>query len=68
MNLSTRQLKVRIVESYGKKTAMLCDDEGLPFPCQTETRLDCSYEDIPKFTVTFAVDGELISLIQSAQE
>lgn len=41
---------------------VIADEEGRPLPMQADNNLDCTVDGLPRFTVTFVVDGDGVVL------
>lgn len=56
------KLQVRTIETPAGPKVMLCDEAGEVLPMQTETVLRCGIEQYDQITVTFAIDGDRVTL------
>lgn len=56
------KLIVRTIQTPTGPKVMLCDEQGAALPMQRDTVVTCGIEQIDTITVTFAIDGERITL------
>ncbi|WP_433950779.1 hypothetical protein [Brevundimonas bullata] len=60
------KLIIRTIQTPTGPKVMLCDEQGAALPMQRETVVTCGIEQIDTITVTFAIDGDRITLEPSA--
>ena len=56
------KLQIRTIETPTGPKVMLCDEGGETLPMQRETVLRCGIDQIDEITVTFAIDGDRVTL------
>jgi hypothetical protein len=58
------KLQIRVLTGNSNGPLLtLCDEHGTPLPNQERVELYNSVTDVPKVTVTFTIDDELIRLV-----
>jgi hypothetical protein len=64
-----KKLTLRIVNDWaGIPILALCDEHGTPLPQQEELRIESTYDDFSRVTVTFKIDGNEIALVGKVED